>query len=87
MQVRNNRFKFEKNYAVLPNSLAITYTLGICTSGQCKKIFFAGLDGYNKSSPKKFEMDDVLQNYRLEKKARKIISLTPTNYKIKTLKI
>jgi len=87
LQVKNNRFKFEKNYAVLPNSLAITYTLGICTSGECKKIFFAGLDGYSMGSPKKFEMDDVLQNYRLEKKAIKIISLTPTNYKIKTLKI
>jgi len=87
LQVKNNRFKFGKNYAVLPNSLAITYTLGICTSGQCKKIFFAGLDGYNKTSPKKFEMDDVLQNYKLEKKARKIVSLTPTNYKIKKIKI
>ena len=72
MQVKGNRFKFEKNYAVLPNSLAITYTLGICTSGFCKKIFFAGLDGYSKNSPKKFEMDDVLQNYKLEKRARKI---------------
>tara|TARA_E500000178_G_scaffold332515_1_gene366411 strand:- start:10984 stop:12576 length:1593 start_codon:yes stop_codon:yes gene_type:complete len=87
LQVRSNRFKFEKNYAILPNSLAITYTLGICTSGECKKIFFAGLDGYNKNSPKKFEMDDVLQNYKLEKKAKKIFSLTPTNYKIKTIKI
>jgi len=87
LQVKNNRFKFEKNYAVLPNSLAITYTLGICSSGECKKIFFAGLDGYNKASPKKFEMDEVLQNYKLEKKAKKIISLTPTNYKIKKTKI
>mgnify|MGYP001329414692 CR=1 FL=1 len=87
LQVKGNRFKFERNYAVLPNSLAITYTLGICTSGLCKKIFFAGLDGYNKNSPKKFEMDDVLQSYKLEKKARKIVSLTPTNYKIKTIKI
>ena len=87
LQVKGNRFKFEKSYAVLPNSLAITYTLGICTSGQCKKIFLAGLDGYNKNSPKKFEMDDVLQNYKSEKKARKIISLTPTNYKIKTIRI
>ena len=87
LQVKNNRFKFEKNYAVLPNSLAITYTLGICSSGECKKIFFAGLDGYNKTSPKKFEMDEVLQNYKLEKKAKKIISLTPTNYKIKKTKI
>ena len=87
LQVRSNRFKFENNYAVLPNSLAITYTLGICTSGRCKKIYFAGLDGYNKRSPKKFEMDDVLQNYKLEKKARKIFSITPTNYKIKLIKI
>ena len=87
LQVKGNRFKFEKSYAVLPNSLAITYTLGICTRGQCKKIFLAGLDGYNKNSPKKFEMDDVLQNYKSEKKARKIISLTPTNYKIKTIRI
>ena len=87
LQVKNNKFKFEKNYVVLPNSLAITYTLGICTSGECKNIFFAGLDGYNKNSPKKFEMDDILQNYMLEKKARKIISITPTNYKIKKIKI
>ena len=40
LQVRSNRFKFESNYAVLPNSLAITYTLGICTSGRCKKNLF-----------------------------------------------
>lgn len=52
-----------------------------------KIFFFAGLDGYNKNSPKKFEMDDILQNYMLEKKARKIISITPTNYKIKKIKI
>ena len=87
LQVKNNKFKFDKNYVVLPNSLVITYTLGICTSGQCKKIFLAGLDGYNKNSPKKFEMDDVIQNYKLESKARKIVSLTPTNYKIKKIKI
>ena len=87
IQVKNNKFKFHRNYAVLPNSLAITYTLGICTSGECKKIFLAGLDGYNKTSPKKFEMDDVLQNYKLEKKAIKIVSLTPTNYRLKEIKI
>ena len=85
--MKNNRFKFEKNYVVLPNSLAITYTLGICTSGECKKIIFAGLDGYDKENPKKFEMDGVLKNYKLEKKSKKIFSLTPTNYDIKKLKI
>jgi len=85
LQVKNNKFKFEKNYAVLPNSLAITYALGICTSGNCNKIFFAGLDGYENISPKKFEMDQVLESYKIEKNARKIYSLTPTYYKIKKI--
>ena len=87
LQVKNKRFRFEKNYAVLPNSFAITYALGICTSGEVKRIFLAGLDGYSKDSPKKFEMDEILQNYMFEKKSKKMISLTPTNYKIKVMKI
>ena len=32
------------------------------------------------------EMDDLFQNYKLEDDAKKIISLTPTNYKINTIK-
>ena len=52
-----------------------------------KRIFLAGLDGYSKDSPKKFEMDEILQNYMSEKKSKKMISLTPTNYKIKVMKI
>ena len=86
LQVKNKRFKFEKNYVVLPNSLAISYALGISTSGEAKKIYLAGLDGYNDNSPKKYEMDDLFQNYKLEAKSKKIISLTPTNYKINTIK-
>ena len=43
------------------------------------KDFFAGLDGYDKNSKQKFEMDDVLQNYKLEKKSRTIISLKFAN--------
>ena len=51
-----------------------------------KRIFLAGLDGYTQSNPKKFKTDELFQNYRLEGKAKKIFSLTPTNYKIKTIK-
>ena len=86
LQVKNKKFRFEKDYVVLPNSLAISYALGICTSGETRKIFLAGLDGYTEDSPKKFEMDELFQNYKFEKKAKNIISLTPTNYKIKTIR-
>ena len=86
LQVKNKKFKFEKNYTAVPNSLAISYALGICTSGMCNKIILAGLDGYNQNSPKKYEMDELFQNYKLEKMAKKIYSLTPTAYKIKLIK-
>ena len=85
LQVKNKRFRFEKNYAVLPNSLAITYALGICTSGMCNKIFLAGLDGYTPNSPKKYEMDELFQNYKLEKASKKICTLTPSTYKVKLI--
>ena len=85
LQIKNKKFKFEKNYVVLPNSLAISYALGISTSGNAKNIYLAGLDGYNEDSPKKFETEDLFQNYKLEKQSKKIISLTKTNYKIKKI--
>ena len=51
-----------------------------------KKIYLAGLDGYSKDIPEKYEIDDLFKNYRLEPKAKKIISLTPTNYRVKIIK-
>lgn len=85
LQVKNKRFKFESNYAVLPNSLAISYALGVCTSGESKGIFLAGLDGYTENSPRKFEMDELFQRYKLEKASKKICTLTPSTYKVKLL--
>ena len=87
LQVKNKKFKFEKNYVVLPNSLAICYALGIATSGKANRIYLAGLDGYDNNSPKKYEMEDLFKNYNLENKAKKILSLTPTRYKINIIKI
>ena len=37
LQVKGNRFKFEKSYAVLPNSLAITYTLAFVLVDNARK--------------------------------------------------
>jgi 4-hydroxy 2-oxovalerate aldolase len=86
LHVKNNEFRFEKNYVVLPDALAILYALGVCTSGESKKIFLAGLDGYTKNDPKTFQIDDLFKNYKLVNNAKKIFSLTPTNYKIKFIK-
>lgn len=80
--IKNKKFIFKDNYALLPNSLAITYALGICTSGEAKRIYLAGMDGYSKDHPKKFEMDYLFEMYKRDKQFIKLASLTPTNYNL-----
>ena len=87
LKVEEKKFNYYENYCILEKILVLPYILSFLFSSNVKTIFFAGLDGYSKNSPKKFEMDDVLQNYSSERQARKIVSLTPTNYKIKMIKI
>ena len=82
IQVKRNIFKFENNNAILPNSLAISYALAVCNSGKCKKIFIAGFDGYDKSNPKKNNVDETIDLYKSTKGTAKIISLTPTLYNV-----
>lgn len=82
IQVKKNIFKFENNNAILPNSLAISYALAVCNSGKCKKIFIAGFDGYDKSNPKKNNVDETIDLYKSTKGTAKIISLTPTLYDV-----
>lgn len=87
LQVKKNAFEFYDSYVILPNSLAFSYALGIANSGQVNKIFLAGFDGYINNHPKKIEMDNTIENYRKIKKSIKLISITPTKYKINYKKI
>ena len=40
LEVKQKKFEFKENYAILPNSLVASYALGIATSGKAKE--FAG---------------------------------------------
>ena len=76
-------FKFEKTSCVIPNSLAFSYALGVVNSGNAKKIYIAGFDGYKKGDIKKVNMDQTLKIYNSSKKDKcKIYSLTKTTYKV-----
>lgn len=84
IDVKNNSFKFLKSSAIIPNTLAISYALALANSGQAKKIYLAGFDGYDVNDPKRAEMDELFSIYNSLKKNVEIESITPTKYKIKS---
>lgn len=87
VEVKNNTFKFMKSSAIIPNTLAISYALGIVNSGKAKKIFIAGFDGYEAEDPKRREMDELFSLYQSLKKKADLVSITPTKYKVKSVSV
>ena len=83
VEVKNNTFQFKKSSAIIPNTLAISYALGISNSGKAKKVFIAGFDGYDGEDPKKNEMDELFFLYQSLKEKSELVSITPTKYNIK----
>lgn len=81
----NNKIKVAKNYCILPNSLAISYSLSIALAGKTKKIFLAGFDGYEDDDSKNDETALILKMIKKAFAKLKIFSITKTKYKIKTV--
>ena len=87
LEVKQNKFEFRENYVVSPNSLVASYALGIATSGKAKNILLAGFDGYPSDDPRRIEMDEVFTLFRKYSKKTKILSITPTKFKINSVSI
>ncbi len=84
LEVKSNTFKFYSSHAIIPNILAISYTLAIANSGGAKKIYLAGFDGYEADDLRRIEMDQMLFLYQSLDEKAELISITPTKYKIKS---
>ncbi|MDA7562419.1 aldolase catalytic domain-containing protein [Candidatus Pelagibacter sp.] len=87
VEVKNNTFQFMKSSAIIPNTLAISYALGVANSGKAKKIYIAGFDGYEAEDPKRREMDELFSLYQSLKKKSELTSITPTKYKVKSTSV
>ncbi|HEY0924866.1 aldolase catalytic domain-containing protein [Rheinheimera pacifica] len=86
LTVQANTFRFAATNAVLPNSLVISYALAMATSGKASRVLLAGFDGYGADDPRSLEMQQVLALYK-QASALDVVSITPTNYSVKTLSI
>lgn len=87
MQVEEDKFVFKKNYSIIPNSLAISYAIGIAVSGIAKKILLAGFDGYELGDTRKIEMDKMFDAYRKSNSKISITSITSTTYNINSISL
>mgnify|MGYP001250336089 CR=1 FL=1 len=87
LQIKSEKFQFYKNYAILPNSLAISYALSIACSGKAKKILLAGFDGFPSDDPRRLEMDNTFELFRKYSNKIEIISVTSTKYNLKSVSI
>ncbi|WP_368298722.1 aldolase catalytic domain-containing protein [Cytobacillus firmus] len=87
ISIKENTFRFEENYCVLPNSLVIAYALAIAASGKASRILLAGFDGYGIGDPRSNEVDQLLFRFSQVPGTPQMIAVTPTQYKVHTTSI
>ena len=80
---KGRNFEFFDTYATSPYMFALAYALSIANSGEAKNILLAGIDGYTNNDALNLEMNELIKSYNKNKKSIKVISITPTVYKIK----
>jgi 4-hydroxy 2-oxovalerate aldolase len=83
ISVSSAGFEFHEQYAQLPTSLVMAYSLAVATCGEAKRIYLVGFDGYAEGDPRNTESENILSFYNQAINTKEIISLTPTRYKIK----
>ncbi len=81
--LESEAFKIKSNFCILGWPLAIAYALSIITIGEPKAIHLVGFDGYDADDPRQKQMNDILKKYKNTKESVPLLSLTPTNYRIK----
>ncbi len=78
--LKNNKFEFYNNCAIVPKLYTVAYALSLAASGQASKILLAGFDGYGKNDKRTKVVNELLLNYSSHKKSKPIICVTPTSY-------
>ena len=71
----------------LPNYLVLGYALSLAASRNVKRIFLAGFEGFEKDSFVNDESHIVLSLFKKKYKKIDIISITPTKFNVKYLKL
>ena len=87
LKIADNIFKITNSGCNLPKPLSLFYSISLATAGNAKKIFLAGIDGYDSNNLKQKDLIDMIAKYNSLKNAIQLNALTPTNLPLVQLSI
>lgn len=87
LTIKKDCFEFNDLHCIIPNSLVLSYALAIAMSGKVSNIYIVGFDGYKDNPLKNIEINNIFELFKQTTKNLDIISLTSTEYTIKTVSI
>lgn len=79
--ISNNSFQFKKTYCFIPKPLVFAYAIALAVSGNAKKIYLAGFDGFESDEKRNIELEEIIQMFLKENTCLKMTAITPTTYK------
>ena len=83
--IASNTFLVSKENCKIPKDLVLCYALCLSIKSNAKKIFVAGLDGYDKEKDiKNIDVNLVISQFQSKFK-NQLISLTPTKYNLENI--
>ena len=74
-------FEFHEKYGIIPSQLVLAYALAFVTSGNAKRIFLAGFEGYGLGDLRNKEVNELIEKFYESQSNIKLVSITPTEYK------
>ena len=80
--IKDGKFDVSEKECTIPWPYVFAYALGVSTAGDANRILLAGFDGYGVTNSKQEEMERILQLYKGCERAKDLISITPTTYKV-----
>ena len=81
--VRVDKFEVYDKSCLIPYGLVAPYALSVVVAGHARRVFMAGMDGFNAEDKRQQEMQEVFKLYSMIENAPPIISLTPTQYAVR----
>ena len=85
LNIDENKYDIKPNYCIISKPIVASYAFAFVTQANANRILIAGFDGYDEDDYRSEEMTNIFREYREYKRSKKILSLTPTKYKIEEI--
>jgi 4-hydroxy 2-oxovalerate aldolase len=82
--IKENKFDIYEKCSNIPKLYTVAYALSVATSGQPTRILLAGFDGYGSEDRRTKIVDNIFYLYSINKKAKKLLGITPSLYSFDT---